>query len=283
MHSAPQLETLSQAKGDRPAASCLYEGTVRHRRFGPHAREFRYRVAMLYLDLEEAAAIFDGYWLWSHEKRNLVAFRRADHWGDPREPLEVSVRKLVSERLGRTPEGPIRLLTQPRFCGYVLNPISLFYCYQPDGATLDAVVAEVTNTPWSERCCYVIDADNSRQRLAGGDSTNPVVQAVHAKAMHVSPFLPMSMRYEWRLTPPGERLSVHIDDYEGDERRLDAALLLERRAISSRSLAGCLLRHPGLSLQVTAAIYWQALRLWWKGVPFVPHPKHGQAIPAAPD
>ncbi|MEZ6066918.1 MAG: DUF1365 family protein [Planctomycetaceae bacterium] len=97
---------------------------------------------------------------------------------------------------------------------------------------------------------------------------------MHSKAMHVSPFLPMSMRYVWRVSAPGERLSVQIDDYEGDELRLDATLLLKRKSISSQTLASLLLRYPGIALRVAAAIYWQAVKLWWRGVPFVPHPRH---------
>jgi len=199
------------------------------------------------------------------ERFNIASYRRRDHMGDPTEPLSDSVRALVRERLGRTPSGPIRLLTHLRYFGYVMNPISLYYCFEAEGGRLDAIVAEVNNTPWGEQHCYVIDARDV--------ATEAIIRAEHEKAMHVSPFLPMAMHYIWQLSPPRERLSVHIEDFEQDELLLDALLQLERRPITSGSLARVLLRHPFITLKVTAAIYWQAVKLWWRGVPFVPHPR----------
>jgi uncharacterized protein len=244
-------------------ASALYEGTVRHRRLTPRPHAFTYRVFLCYLDLDELPSLFDGRWFWSARRPAPVWFRRADYLGDPSVPLDTAVRDLVEERTGRRPTGPIRLLTHLRTLGYVQNPVSFYYCFAADGETLETVVAEVTNTPWGERHAYVI--------------ARPVVGSVSRtirfpKAFHVSPFLPMELAYEWRFTLPGERLTVAMADLSDGERVFEAALDLERRPITGRSLASALLRFPWMTARVVAAIYWQAFRLWWRGTPFYPHP-----------
>jgi DUF1365 family protein len=136
--------------------SCLYEGWLRHRRYSPKRHEFRYPLFMLWLDLGELDQVFKGRWLWSTRGPNLVWFRRADYGGDPALPLDEAIRQLVAAETGERPEGPVRILTNPRILGYCFNSISLYYCYAADGRTLEAVVGEVTSTPWGERIHYVL-------------------------------------------------------------------------------------------------------------------------------
>jgi DUF1365 family protein len=149
--------------------------------------------------------------------------------------------------------------------------LSVFYCFDAAGSQIEAVVAEVTNTPWGERYCYVLEADSAR-RSPGA------LQARTMKEFHVSPFMGMELAYDWSLGVPGERLRLVIANRERDGGLLfDAALALERREISGWSLARALLRYPLLTFQVVAAIYWQALRLWIKKVPFCSHPRKSGA------
>lgn len=44
--------------------------------------------------------------------------------------------------------GPVRLLTDPQAAGYLQNPISVYYCYSPDGAVLQRCIAEVRESPF---------------------------------------------------------------------------------------------------------------------------------------
>jgi DUF1365 family protein len=245
---------------NRGLESGLFVGTVRHRRFGTVANEFRYPLFMLYLDLGELDRVFTGRWLWSARRPALAWFRRADHWGDPEVPLDSAIRDFVYERTARRPTGPIRLLTHLRYLGYVQNPVSFYYCFDPEGAEVECVVAEVTNTPWGERHLYVVP------RTDGGAVS-------FAKAFHVSPFQPMEQVLSWRFTAPGGRLAVHMVNRERGAPVFDATLLLKRREITGRTLAAALLRFPSMTLAVVARIYWQALRLWLQGAPFHPHPR----------
>jgi uncharacterized protein len=228
--------------------SALYEGHVHHRRQAVRNHAFRYRIAMAYIDLDELPELLHGRL--TKRAPGLVRFRRRDYLGDPRTPLDDAVRALVHERLGRMPDGPIRLLTTLRSFGHCFNPVSFYYCFAPDGATLDAIVAEVTNTPWGERHAYVTDG-------AGGEFD---------KALHVSPFMPMAQRYTWHASTPGETLKVHIASEQHGDRAFDATLALHRRPLNRRRLA----RLP--ALRTLALIYGHAVALKLKGVPVQPHP-----------
>jgi DUF1365 family protein len=245
--------------------SCLYTGRVLHRRSAPIRHEFVAPLFMLYLDLGELDRVFRGRWLWSARRPAPAWFRREDHLGDPGRPLEESVRELVEQRSGRRTRGPIRLLTHLRYFGIAFNPVSFFYCFDEGGRQLDAIVAEVTNTPWNERHCYVLAAD--------GAEAGERLRFRTPKEFHVSPFMGMELDHVWSFGLPGRRLDVRIENAAGSAGRIfEAALELERRELGGLALAGVLARHPCMTLEVLARIYWQALRLRRAGAPFRPHP-----------
>lgn len=222
---------------------------------------------MMYLDLAELPGLFDGVRLWSADRVNVAYFRRKDHFGDPRIPLDRSVRDLVAEKLGTRPVGPIRMLTHLRYFGYCFNPVSFYYCYDSMDRKIEAMVVEIHNTPWLERHCYVFGESMNLHPSAGW------MQYRFDKVFHVSPFMEMDIHYDWRFRQPGDTIAVHMNLSTSDHRRFDATLALKRRPITQRSLVRVLLAYPFITGKVTAMIYWQALRLKVKGAPVFTHPK----------
>ncbi len=240
--------------------SALYEGVVTHHRFEPVEHRFRYRIVMTYVDLSEVDALCRRHPLWSVERANAVSFRRRDFWGDPDIPLDTAMRDLVEDRTGQRPAGAIGLLTHLRTWGWLFNPISVYYCFAPEGDTVESVVIEVTNTPWHERVAYVLP----------GAGTHVV-----DKAMHVSPFLPMELKHRFVVGQPGTTLVLGADDQCGDRTVFAATLRLTRVTASRRELGRVLWRFPLMTVRVSLGIYRQAMHLRLKGVPFHPHPDRG--------
>ena len=241
-----------------PTASCIYEGTIHHRRAQPR-REFRHRLALFYLDLDELPSLLGGRLV--VPRPGLLRFRRRDYLGPVSIPLGRAVRDEVQTQTGCRPDGPIRLLAQLRSFGHCFNPVSFYYCMDPGGEQVQAVLAEVTNTPWGERRAYVLPSGR-------GD---------FAKALHVSPFMGMDQRYAARAGTPGERVSIHIESRRDDDRTFDATLALRRRELTRRSAARVTARYPFANIRVLALIYAHALGLKVAGVPVHRHPARGAA------
>lgn len=268
--------------------SSIYVGRVRHRRFSPRPHEFGYRLYMSYLDLDQVSEALDaeGGWrrfLVSSHRPALVRYRRADYFGDPELDLAESVRRLVAEHTGHRPAGPIRLLTHLRTWGLGFNPVSFYYCFDASGSQVEHVVTEITNTPWDERHCYVLDAPSERR---SGVATYHL-----RKSFHVSPFMGMDVDYRWKFSEPGERLLVHMENLPtgetaADQKLFDATLSLERQGpLSAGALLRNQVRFPAMTAMVMFWIYRQALGLWAKKTPFHAHPaqreKTNSRVPGA--
>ena len=232
-------------------ASALYWGTVRHRRFAERERTFEHGVAMAYIDLDELPSLFGGRL--AARGPGLVRFRRSDYFGHG--DLATAVR----ERAGVGPGGPTRVLTHLRSFGHCFNPVSFYYCFDED-EHLQALLAEVTNTPWGERQTYVLNGGG--RVLTGGSE----------KLMHVSPFFGMDQRYEWRVAEPGETLSVHIENHERGQKAFDATLALRRRELSRRTLAEMTAKYPFATLRILTLIYGHAAAIRLRGIRTHPHP-----------
>jgi len=243
--------------------SGLYRGTLRHRRFDPVRHEFTYSLFMTFLDVDRLPELMRIAPFVSLNRPNIASFYDADHFGDTRKPFRERIKEDAAAQGIAIPDGNIFLLTHLRYLGYAFNPISLFYCYNRQGA-LEMVLAEVNNT-FGERKNYWLTTANQFPASNALKFRCP-------KTMHVSPFNKMALDYEFVLTPPGDNLVAHMNTLDEGRHFFDATLTLHREPWSAKSLGLALLRFPWMTAKVIGSIHWEALRLYLKKAPVYRHP-----------
>ena len=243
--------------------SRLAVGRVRHRRHYPKKHWFNYKLYYSWLDIDELSAI-DEFPFWSTKKFNLVEFRRSDYL----RPLDQSLREAVNHHLESAAilEKPhrIMLLTHLRQWGKSFNPVSFYFCFRDDSQCF-AILSEITNTPWGERHVYVHDCAKS---LA---DKQPFVFEFE-KVFHISPFMPMDVHYRWQFDVDGDQIAIVMQLYRNHRLEFDADLNLKFIPLTRHAAAKMPFHFAFMPLKVIASIYWEALRLWFKRVPFYKHP-----------
>ncbi len=248
-------------------SSCLYRGTLEHRRLSPVKNEFTYSILYYFLDLDEVSGIFNIPGLMGHNFPGILSFWRKKYFGDPKIPLKESIADLVFKETGKRPQGPIRLLTNISYFGFCFNPASFYYCYAQDGKTLETIVLEVTNTPWGERHQYVMKYDGVGKKVF-----------THPKVFHVSPFMPMTIDYTWVFSSPSDHIYILMQNrYQGQKELIfDSTLEVKRIPLTRSSTFFSFIQFPFITFKTMLAIYYQALKLYFiKKIPFYDHPSNG--------
>ncbi|MDN3640972.1 DUF1365 domain-containing protein [Simiduia curdlanivorans] len=259
---------------DVQLASGIYIGLLQHARWKPTLHQFSYSVFMAYVDLDEIPTLCSRSRFWSCQGFAPFWIRRQDYFGNPELSLKQAVIEKVQQSLGFVPTGPIRMLTNPRCFGLRMNPITLFYVFDASGTKLDAILAEVTNTPWDNRHVYSIDY---RQQAMEQPQE-------FSKALHVSPFMQMQQKYRLKSNLPDKGLRIRLqniavsdamqrEELGKDRKTFEATLQLSRAECTSAVLNSMMWRFPWMTAKVLGGIYWQALKLWLKGARFYNSPK----------
>jgi uncharacterized protein len=242
-----------------PAAS-LYAGQTVHERRAPFEHRFRYRVAMMMIDLDRLEDADRMSALFSVGRFNLFGFRERDHGPRDGSPLRPWADARLAEAGVQTEGCRIALLCSPRVLGYVFNPISIYFAQGPDGAFRGAIY-QVHNT-FGDDHAYVARLDGGQPHRHGAD-----------KAFHVSPFFDVSGRYAFTLREPGERFALSIEKQRADGTDFLATMSLKRRPMTTGALAGLFASQPFFTLKTIAAIHFEALRLWLKGARYHRRPE----------
>jgi DUF1365 family protein len=240
-------------------ASGVYAGSLRHRRFSPVPHEFTYPLFMVLLDIDRLGELMSASRFTSWNRFNWASFDDRDHLGDPSRPLRERLAADGARNGVALPNGRVLLLTHLRYLGYCFNPVSFFYCFDADDR-LQLVLAEVNNTFGGSQRYWVRPRDRA------------------PKSLYVSPFLDMDLEYAFDFATPGESLVAHMEARSAAGTIFDATLRLSRRAWTAREIRRALVRHPAMTAAVIAGIHWEALRLWWKGVPIVPRPTPDRTV-----
>jgi uncharacterized protein len=248
----------------------IYWGELLHTRSAPVLHRFRYPHASFYCNIEEIAALCEQSKLLSHEALNFVSFHREDFLPSAHS-LKETVAQHILDHDGHVFAGKIYLLANWRSMGLIMNPIALFYCFEAD--VLTYVVVEVHNTPWDERHVYVVKLG---QQSESSSEVKIEDRLETKKRFHVSPFMPMETQYLWRLPVPGQTCQVEIAVRQQQKIFFRARLNLGAESFSARSVKSYCLRYPLMAGRTMLHIYWQALVLYLKRVPFFSHPNLGK-------
>lgn len=261
--NAPLTHPLVKTDRGR-AAAALYAGDVMHQRMKPVGHRFRYKVYSLLIDLDRLDEADRLSALFSVNRTNLVSFHEADHLrGTHETSLRAHLDRLLREVGVPERAARIELACYPRIFGQVFNPLSVFYAYGPDGAPV-AMVYQVRNT-FGEGHTYAC-------RIEDGDVSQAGIRQSRSKIFYVSPFIELDMRYHFRMNLPGDRIKWRILETDGSGPLLAATYNGARRPLSTRSIVACLLQFPLLTWKIVGGIHYEALRLWLKGMRYVPRP-----------
>lgn len=240
--------------------SCIYRGDVFHQRFAPRKHKFSYRIFFLAIDLDELPILNKMGRYFKTERFAPLRFFAPDYLQHQQKITKQSVWDQVTGLGGEDKGGRILFVGQMRCFGLYFSPINSYYCYDQNN-NLTYLLAEVSNTPWNERQYYLIDL-NSEQHCE--------------KTFHVSPFMDLDMKYYWRIKAPGEKLHLSIENHSHDENQsklFTASIAMTRQPFTNKNLLKNLLAIPMMAANTVIGIYWQALKLYIKGVPYIAHSK----------
>jgi len=249
--------TLNQVKAG------FADGWVVHDRRVPKVHRFKYNMCWCLFDLDHVSAWMTENSWWRHNGFALFSLYDRDYLTKETLPIKQKVINHLRKEQGVEFSGEVFLFTHPRFLGYGFNSVSFYFCYQQQN--LKYILAEINNTPWGEKHVYVFAADDAKK-------ATQVNTFAFDKAFHISPFAPMDINYLWRFEVSPEQIKVKMQLHRKDVNVMNVYLDTKITPFMENSNNRYLLKKPFQPWKMSLGIYWQALKLWIKRVPFYSHP-----------
>jgi len=243
------------AISDLPTLPAIVVGRVAHRRRGPVPHAFDHRAYQWLVDLDAMPQV--PWYL-----RPVARFDARDHLGGSARSasIKTNLLKFLEHRgVGLGADSRVVMLANARVLGHVFDPLTVFWCFAPDG-DLRCVVAEVHNT-YGERHAYLLEPDEAGAAHA-------------AKEFFVSPFNDTSGHYALRFALTEERVRVSVALQRGGETLFNAVFAGSPEPATPSTVARTALRMPGMPQKVSALIRVHGLLLWLKRLPLVDRPVH---------
>ncbi|HOP21348.1 MAG TPA: DUF1365 domain-containing protein [Gammaproteobacteria bacterium] len=242
------------------------KGTIMHQRIKPKVHRFKYNMSWALFDLDELQSVSDKNIFFSLNRFNLISIKTKDYINSENKSLKTKACELIEERTGKKFGGKIILFTHPRYLGFEFNSVSFYFCYE--GNDLKYILSEINNTPWNEKHIYLHDLNKCDEKR-----TSDLHTFRFRKQFHISPFADMDIDYNWRFKITSETLFVAMDLYQNKNKIMNVVLDTVMIPVGNKGFSAWALSRPFQSLKMFSGIYWHALRLWLKKIPFYYHPK----------
>ena len=236
--------------------STIYDGNVIHRRFKPKEHYFKYKVFSLLIDIDELEIIQKKIKIFSYNKFNIISFFDIDHGPRDGTPIKDWVIDNLKKIGINNEKIQIKLFCYPRIFGYVFNPLSIFFIYDQN-SKLISILYEVKNT-FGEQHTYLFKTNDDK-----------IITNNCTKKFHVSPFINMECQYYFRVLKNSEKISIIIDQKDEHGKLLYASQDGKAKDFNEKNLINSYISHPLMTLKIIAAIHYEALKLWLKGIKII--------------